>query len=110
MIVKLCKTDIAKGERTSAKNCPVARAINRTLRRFQKNLNVVVSQSAIDVYAGEGSERRLVIMGLKTPFEVASWITNFDYSRRVEPTTFDIPSLNELGLKRGKKHANRFGE
>jgi len=80
--IEITKADIKKGWAGAVRDCPIARAIKRSLRI--DTIHVGQSMASFDFHNRKFS--------LFLPSKVTSWIGRFDNEKNVKPFTFILRS------------------
>lgn len=88
MLIKVTADDIANGERWSASNSPVARAVKRVLRRDKDYRTVKVRRSYFTVGRRDRHYQYPLTFQLPETAEVAE--QEFDHTGKMKPFEFEV--------------------
>ncbi len=84
--IEVTQHDIDNGKRKSCTKCPVALAVNRTLRA-----EASVGKRTINIIYGDATFEE----GISTPTSAADFIRKYDEGEEVKPFNFELELLAE---------------
>ncbi len=90
LTVEVTEEDIRYGQRNNCRDCPIARAVRRSLKNYKLavyELGISVSQEAIRITPITRYPSGIQLL-YRTSSEARQFITSFDRGMPVQPTTF----------------------